>query len=49
MDECSNCSFVLLPGERTCPECGFGGAQWSPDDNDDGGADPGVGRAFAGP
>lgn len=35
MDECSQCSFVLLPGERTCPECGFGGPDWTPDDGDD--------------
>lgn len=35
MDECANCGFVLYPGERTCPECGLGGPEWTPDDRDD--------------
>lgn len=34
MDECSQCGFVLFPGERTCTECGFGGPEWTPDDDD---------------
>lgn len=43
MEECSECSFVLLPGERTCPECGFGSEDWVPDD------DRGLGEVFSGP
>lgn len=40
MTECSSCGFPFLPGEIECPECGYGGEDWSPDDEDD---DPGPG------
>lgn len=34
MTECSSCGFPFLPGEIQCPECGYGGEDWSPDEAD---------------